>query len=158
MNAYTQEMDEVLSLVNTLRSIKDLENASPVTITLPSVVFKHLMDLQATYSRRITSVEDTPANRELYAKYVQNAMLKGKTDDEIDQWETWSRRNSSIAFVITHTKDKTTGEWSYNPKGEVLLQALVAINALTNECIAPQAEALTQELLASATASLASLV
>lgn len=149
------EMDEVLSLVNTLRSIKDLESASPVTITLPAVALKHLLDLQATYSRRISGVEDTPANRELYAKYVQNAIGKGKSDSEIDEWETWARRNSNIAFVITHTKDETTGKWSYNPKGEVLLQALQNISAVTNEALLPAQEALSEELLSLAKSILA---
>jgi hypothetical protein len=154
-NKYGTEMNEVLSLVNTLRSIKDLENAPAVSITLPATVFKHLLDLQATYSRRITCVEDTKANRELYAQYVQGAISKGKSDDQIDGWETWARRKASIAFVLTHTKNETTGEWSYNPKGEILLTALSGISNLTDEVLKPSADALNEELLAVATAILA---
>lgn len=147
---YGTASDEALSIVTSIAAIQALESASSQEVTLPAVALKHLLNLQSTFSRRITGKANTPENREKYAAYCERMALK---NEKADIWETWSRRDASIAFVLTHTK-QADGSWVYNPSGEVLLRVQQNINSKVDAILHSVDEKLSAEILSNATASL----
>jgi hypothetical protein len=155
---YGTVINEAEALVTSLVATKALEALSPVTITFNGITvelaatgFKHLLNLETVSSRRTLAMEDTPANREKYAAYCERMALAGK---EAVIWETWSREDHSVAFVLTHKKQED-GSWKHNPTGEVLLRIQSNINKATDASLAPIAEAIASALIANQTAELA---
>jgi hypothetical protein len=155
---YGTAIDEAQALVASLVATKALENLPTVTVTFDGVTvelaatsFKHLLNLE-TLSSRKTLTEEGPANREKYAAYCERMALAGK---EADIFETWSRRNASVAFVMTHDKQED-GTWKHVPSREVLLKVQQNINKATDASLEPIASAIAEAIVANQLASFAS--
>jgi hypothetical protein len=155
---YGTVIDEAKQLVASLVATKALEALPTVTVTfngitveLAATSFNHLLNLETLSSRKTLAMEDTPANREKYAAYCERMALAGK---EADIWETWSRRNASVAFVMTHDKQED-GSWKHNRTNEVLLRVQQNINKATDASLEPIASAIAEAIISNQTALLA---
>jgi len=149
---------EAQTLVASLVATKALEALPPVTITFGDITvemaatgFNHLLNLETINSKKTLCLEDTPENREKYAAYCEREALKGK---EPLIWETWSRDDFSVAFVMTHKK-QADGSWKYNQSGEVLLRVQTNINKATDASLEPIASAIAEAIISNQLASLA---
>jgi hypothetical protein len=154
---YGTAIDEATDLVASLVATKALEALPPVSITfngitveLAATSFKHLLNLETISTRRTMGLEDTPANREKYAAYCERMALKGA---EADIWETWSRRDASVAFVMTHDKQED-GSWKHTQSREVLLRVQQNINKATDASLEPIASAIAESIVANQLAEL----
>lgn len=148
---YGTAIDDASAIVNSFAAISALEALPPVTITFNGVSsemsaaeFKHLLNNQVISSKRTVSMEDNDVNRLKHAKHCESAALKG---EEADSWETFSRRNHSIAFVLTHKK--VDGVWKYNKLGEVMLRVQQRIVKNVDIALEPISEAISEAMLES---------
>jgi hypothetical protein len=154
---YGTAIDDASAIVNSFAAISALEALPPVTITfegkdglvssqMSAAEFKHMLNNQVISSKRTISMEDNDVNRLKHAKHCESAALKGEV---ADSWETWSRRGNSIAFVLTHKKDKATGIWHYNKLGEVMLRVQQRIVKNVDIALEPISEAISEAMLES---------
>jgi len=143
MTNYNQDVLDVKQLSRRIEDAKKLETLPNITVTMSAIVADLMVTLLSMYDARM--VPDR--TEEQYAQYVQNQIAKGKSDAEIDTWETWRVRNASYAFTTVHTKSKD-GEWEYDKYGEPLLKMLVDIAELAKDELAPVKDELKAGLIA----------
>lgn len=121
MTNYNADVEDVKQLARRIEDAKKLEALPDVTVTMKAVTADLMVTLLSIYDARMVPKRTD----EQYASYVQKQIANGKSDAEIDTWETWRVRNASYAFTTVHSK--VDGEWQYDAFGELLLEMFVNI-------------------------------
>jgi hypothetical protein len=131
MTNYNADVEDVKQLARRIEDTKKLETLPEITVTMSAVVADLMVTLLSIYDARMVSKR----TEEQYAQYVQKQIANGKSDAQIDTWETWRVRNASYAFTTVHSK--VNGEWEYDQYGEPLLQMFTNIAELAKDELAP---------------------
>ena len=142
MTNYNADVEDVKQLARRIEDAKKLETLPNITVTMSPTVADLMVTLLSIYDARMVAKR----TEEQYAAYVQKQVANGKSDAEIDAWETWRVRNASYAFTTLHSK--VDGVWEYDKYGEVLLEMFVDTAELAKDEFAPVKDTLKAGLIA----------